>query len=212
MREVDLALAADAEATLPSLIEAVKKLTTPERRSFFEARGKKIPSQANLTVTQSIAQDVIETLEAVEIPGNLPLQLTSFIGRKTELVMIKRLLRGQDRVRLLTLVGAGGCGKTRLALQVAEQLLADYPQGVWFVDLAPLTDPNLLPRMTAALFGLPEMQGQEITKSLVGFLRAKKILILFDNCELILRAVAELAEVRRVGVARKRRAAARRRR
>ena len=75
-------------------------------------------------------------------PNNLPLQLTSFIGREAEIAEVKRLLAG---TRLLTLTGVGGCGKTRLALQVAGFLRADYPDGVWMVELAPLSEPTLVP-------------------------------------------------------------------
>ena len=158
------------------------------------ARGEDIPSSGKLTLVQSIEKEITQTLEIASIPSNLPLQLTSFIGRETEIEEIKRLLHGGEKVRLVTLVGAGGCGKTRLALQVAEGLVLDFPHGVWFVDLAPLTDPNLIPRTVASILGLPEISAQETIKSLIAYLRSKKILILFDNCEHILSGVASLVE------------------
>jgi predicted ATPase/DNA-binding XRE family transcriptional regulator len=158
------------------------------------ARGENLPSSGNLIVRHSIKREVIETFEAGEIPTNLPLQLTSFIGREPEIEEIESLIRGEERHKLITLVGAGGCGKTRLALQVAGRIVHLYPDGVWFIDLAPLADPNLVPRTTASTLSISETQEEPITKTLVRFLQSKKILLLFDNCEHILESVAELAE------------------
>ena len=157
------------------------------------SRGESLPSGGKFTVTQSVSEELAETVETIEVPSNLPLQLTSFIGRETEIEELKRLLR-EEKFRLLTLVGAGGCGKTRLALQIAEQLVPDYPHGTWFVDLTPVTDSNLVPRTTAAILGISESHSQETIKNLVNFLRPKKTLIVFDNCEQILTGVAELIE------------------
>jgi len=157
------------------------------------SRGESLPSGGKFTVTQSVSEELAETVETIEVPSNLPLQLTSFIGRETEIKELKRLLR-EEKFRLLTLVGAGGCGKTRLALQIAEQLVPDYPHGTWFVDLTPVTDSNLVPRTTAAILGISESHSQETIKSLVNFLRPKKTLIVFDNCEQILTGVAQLIE------------------
>ena len=158
------------------------------------ARGDDLSSSGKLMLVQSIEKKFTQTFETASVPSNLPLQLTSFIGRETEIEEIKQLLQGAEKIRLLTLVGAGGCGKTRLALQVAEGLVLDFPNGVWFVDLAPLTDPNLIPRTVASILGLPETSGQETIKSLITFLRSKKVLILFDNCEHILPGVSSVAE------------------
>ena len=157
-------------------------------------RGENLPPGGKFTVTQSISEEVAETVETFEIPSNLPLQLTSFIGRGKEVEEIKRLLQGEERVRLLTLVGAGGCGKTRLALQVAEQLVPHYLHGVWFVDLTAVTDSKLLARNVASILGIAESQGQESINSLTSFLRLKKMLIVFDNCEQILTGAAQLIE------------------
>ena len=156
-------------------------------------RGETLPSGGKFTVTQSVSEELAETVETIEVPSNLPLQLTSFIGRETETEELKRLLQ-EEKFRLLTLVGAGGCGKTRLALQIAEQIVPDYPDGTWFVDLTPVTDSNLVPRTTAAILGISESHSQETIKNLVNFLRPKKTLIVFDNCEQILTGVAPLIE------------------
>src|SRR5262249_8177256 len=96
--------------------------------------------------------------------------------------------------RLLTLTGAGGCGKTRLALQVAADLLEDYPDGVWLVELAALTDPALVPRTVAAALGVREEPGRPIMAMLGETLRTKRLLLVLDNCEHLLAACAPLAE------------------
>jgi predicted ATPase/transcriptional regulator with XRE-family HTH domain/tetratricopeptide (TPR) repeat protein len=122
---------------------------------------------------------------------NLPAQLTSFVGRERELVEVRRLL---GATRLLTVTGAGGCGKTRLALRVATDLLASYADGIWFVDLAPLSDPALVTRTVASAAGVPEKSGQPILESLLYVMRVQKVLLLLDNCEHLIDTCAGLAE------------------
>src|SRR5262249_3378093 len=89
---------------------------------------------------------------------------------------------------------AGGCGKTRLALQVAADLLDDYPDGIWFVELAPLADPALVPQAVATTLGLKEEAGKPLIQTLVDRLRAKHLLLLLDNCEHLLAGCASLAD------------------
>ncbi len=136
-------------------------------------------------------------------PHNLPLQLTSFIGREKEIAEVKRLLRGPDRtglqdpsglVRLLTLTGAGGVGKTRLALQVASDLLQSFPDGVWLIELAPLSDPALVPQTVAVVLGVKEEPGRPLQATLTDHLRGKQALLILDNCEHLVQASAQLAE------------------
>ncbi|HEU5102119.1 MAG TPA: tetratricopeptide repeat protein, partial [Roseiflexaceae bacterium] len=121
---------------------------------------------------------------------NLPAQLTSFIGRTHELAAVTRLL---TTTRLLTLTGAGGCGKTRLALQVATQLLDAYPDGVWWVELATLADAALLPQAVAAMVEVREQPGQPLLETLSDSLHTKAMLLLLDNCEHLIEACAQLA-------------------
>jgi len=124
-------------------------------------------------------------------PNNLPLQPTTFIGRDKELAELKRLIAA---ARILTLTGAGGCGKTRLALQLAADSLERFPDGVWLVELAPLSDPGLVPQTAASVLGLEEEAGKAITTTLVAHLKDKRALMLLDNCEHLLGACAVLAD------------------
>lgn len=123
-------------------------------------------------------------------PNNLPAALTSFIGRKRESAEIKRLLA---QARLVTLAGPGGSGKTRLAIQVATDLLTESPDGSWLVSLASLTDPALVPQHVAAAVGVREESDQPILETLAGALAGKRMTIVLDNCEHLVAASAALA-------------------
>lgn len=131
----------------------------------------------------------LRTLDA--LPNNLPVQLSSFVGRANEIMEVAQLLHES---RLLTLTGSGGCGKTRLALQVAADVLDRYPEGVWWVDLAGLTDPALVPSAAASAMSIVEIHGMELTDTLARFIGAKSMLLILDNCEHLLSACAELAD------------------
>jgi predicted ATPase/transcriptional regulator with XRE-family HTH domain len=122
---------------------------------------------------------------------NLPAQLTSFIGREQEIADIKGLLA---TTRLLTLTGIGGCGKTRLALQVALDLLPAFPDGIWLVELAPVSDPALVPRVIATAVGIQEQPGQGILETLLFALGPRRALLLFDTCEHLIETGACLAD------------------
>jgi predicted ATPase/class 3 adenylate cyclase len=125
-------------------------------------------------------------------PHNLPTQLTSFVGREREIGEVAGLLEKQ---RLVTLTGSGGTGKTRLALRVAEQLLGQYPNGVWFVELASLGDPDLVPRTTIAALGMQESTSQSLMAQLQNYLKEKQLLLLLDNCEHILEDCARMTDI-----------------
>jgi predicted ATPase/DNA-binding winged helix-turn-helix (wHTH) protein len=129
---------------------------------------------------------------------NLPAPLTSFIGRERELVEIKRLL---PDTRLLTLVGIGGIGKTRLALQVAAEVMAAYRDGVWLVNLAPLADPMLVPSAVAQVLAVRESVGTPLVESLCRQVKGRQLLLVLDNCEHVLEACAQLAEAMLRGAA-----------
>lgn len=123
--------------------------------------------------------------------NNLPMQLTSFIGREAEMREIGALLLD---ARLLTLTGAGGCGKTRLALQVGADVLDRFPDGIWLVDLAPVADPGLLGSAIAAALSVREVPGQEIVDTLTRQLSGRAALVILDNCEHLIAACASVAE------------------
>ncbi|MGH2372497.1 MAG: ATP-binding protein [bacterium] len=125
------------------------------------------------------------------MPNNLPLQLTSFIGRDREKAEVRQLLAA---TRLLTFTGVGGVGKTRLALQVAAEVLEDFKYGVWLVDLAPIADPHLTPRAVAAALHVREQAGRLLFTTLSDYLRNKNLLLLLDNCEHVLSMCAELVD------------------
>ena len=128
------------------------------------------------------------------LPPPLPLPLTTLLGRDAELAVLARLL-GRPDVRLVTVVGPGGVGKTRLALEVAAQRRGDYAGGVWFVDLAPLGDPALVVPAIAHTLGVRERGGRPLRAALEDELREKHLLLLLDNCEQVLGAAPALAHL-----------------
>jgi predicted ATPase/Tfp pilus assembly protein PilF len=124
------------------------------------------------------------------LPNNLPRQLTSFVGRVYEMREVKVMV---PETPLLTLTGPGGVGKTRLAIQVAAELVDAFEDGLWLVELAPLTDPDLVGQTVASTLGVSE-PGRRVTDALVDYLRDRHLLLLLDNCEHVLGAVAEIAD------------------
>lgn len=122
---------------------------------------------------------------------NIPAALSSFVGREREMVEVQRSLA---MTRLLTLTGAGGTGKTRLATEAARELAGAYPDGAWMVDASALSDPQLLTRAAAAAFGVREQPEQPLITSLADALRPKETLLVLDNCEHLIDACAHLSE------------------
>ena len=131
----------------------------------------------------------LRSLEAT--PNNLPQQLTSFVGRERELVDVRKQLA---ETRLLTLLGGGGLGKTRLSLQVAANALDAFPDGAWLVELAPINDPRLVPQAVASVLGVKEEPGLPVIDALLKFVGDRHLLLILDNCEHLVQACAELAK------------------
>jgi non-specific serine/threonine protein kinase len=161
---------------LAELLMEQLQVATDERESFIRfARGGEL--------TKSIL--------TVEPRDNLPIQLTSFIGREKEIAEIKNLVADN---RLVTLTGAGGTGKTRLSLQVSAQLLDEFKDGVWLIDLAPYTDPLLVQQAIAVTLRVHEQPGRSFLDILKDYLAKKNMLLLLDNCEHLIEACAQVAD------------------
>jgi predicted ATPase/class 3 adenylate cyclase len=155
----------------------LKDLTRPER--LYQATAAGLPSD-------------FPPLRSLDVlPNNLPIQLTSFIGREQEVRELSSRLR---TARLLTLTGAGGIGKTRLAIQVAAEVLAGFRDGVWLVELASIADPALVPPAVAAILGVREQLGRPLADTLSDYLRPRAALLVLDNCEHLVDACAQLAQ------------------
>lgn len=165
-------------------------------RDMGEHRLKDMPEPVH--VYQLIHADLradFPALKSVDsLPNNLPTQLSSFVGRASELKQLRELLHTTS---LLTLTGSGGSGKTRLALKLGQELLPEFPDGVWIVELAAISDSTQIPFAMLRALGLQEQADRRIEDVIVGHLAPKSALILLDNCEHILNPCAELvAQVR----------------
>ena len=126
------------------------------------------------------------------LPGNLPRQVTSFVGRDAECAALADLLR--DRV-LVTLIGVGGVGKTRLAVQVAAEVAPGFPGGAWLCELAPVSDPDAVWDTLAVTFGVQPFPGRGVDESVLEYLGPKRIVMVLDNCEHLLDGVARVVSV-----------------
>ena len=133
------------------------------------------------------------------VSEGLPLQLTSFVGRTAQIAELSRIVTEN---RLVTLTGAGGSGKTRLAVQVAGQIAAQFRDGAQYVDLAPITEPDLVPATTARTLGLPDVPGRSATDTLLRFIADRQMLLVLDNCEHLLDATAALVAAMLAGLPR----------
>jgi predicted ATPase/class 3 adenylate cyclase len=154
-------------------------------------KGLHAPLHLYQLVAPGLTQDfpAIPSLEA--FPNNLPVQLTSFIGREKEIAEIERLL---GSARLVTLTGSGGTGKTRLSQEAGTQTLPNFPHGVWLVELASLTEPSQIMPALAQAFGLQELPFNSLTNVVKDYLRDKKLLLILDNCEHLIAACSHLAD------------------
>ena len=139
----------------------------------------------------AVGAGTVTVLPAVERPGNLPVSLSSFVGREREL---SELAEALVDTRLLTLTGAGGCGKTRLALRVAGELTDRFPDGAWWVELAPLGDERLVGAAVAEALGVRPLPGVTELGAACAYLAPRRALLILDNCEHLLAACAEAAE------------------
>jgi predicted ATPase len=148
--------------------ERIFQLTHPDLRAEFPA---------------------LRSLEST--PNNLPQQLNSFVGREREMTEVRAML---TQHRLVTLLAMGGVGKSRLSIQLGAEVLEDFPDGVWLVELAPIADVADVPQAVAAVLGVKEEAAEGLTAALTRFVSDRRLLLVIDNCEHVVRSVAELAK------------------
>ena len=162
-------------------------------RDMGEHRLKDLraPQRLYQLSTPDLPQDFPPIKSLDTQPNNLPIQLTSFVGREREIDEIKALL---NTARLVSLTGSGGTGKTRLSIEVGTQELAHFANGVWLIELAPLSDPAQIIPALAQAFGLQELPFNPLASLVVDYLRDKKLLLILDNCEHLIEACARLAD------------------
>jgi non-specific serine/threonine protein kinase len=172
------------ENTLQAHVSALRKVLGPQAITTVSGHGYRFGLE--------VVRDADLLAPAVPTRHNLPQALTSFIGRDREIATIKRWL---TTTRLLTLSGAGGCGKSRLALQVAGTLLEEYADGVWLVELAPLGDPSHMGHAVATALGVTEEPGKALVETLAEWLGSRRLLLVLDNAEHLLEACARLADL-----------------
>jgi predicted ATPase/class 3 adenylate cyclase len=154
-------------------------------------KGFLTPEHLWQVLAPGLLQDFPPLQTLLGIPNNLPFQTTSFIGRENELAEIDQLL---GAAHLLTLTGSGGTGKTRLALQAAERVLDSFKDGVWWIELGPLSDPVLLPNAIASVLGIHEEPGRPLLAALTDWLRDRELLLILDNCEHLVQACSQFCD------------------
>ena len=149
------------------------------------------PSDETNTLFEHVKKSNTSGASVNLVKSNLPIPLTSFIGREQELKTLKDIF---NKTRLLTLTGVGGCGKTRLSIELAAQISDQFAEGVWWVELAAIQDEALVPQTIRRTLGLSESQVDSAEESIVKFLQSKQTLLVLDNCEHVVHASARLAE------------------
>ena len=183
---------AEALAQYQRLQEALSKQLGTEPGTATKRLRDEIASSEFTSALSSHASPPHEEEPLYSSRHNLPAPRTTFIGREREMLEVKRELA---MTRLLTLTGTGGSGKTRLALEVARDLIGAYPDGVWLAELAGLSDGDLVPGLVAAALGVQERPGIPLNDVIVDTIREKRILLVLDNCEHLVDATANLAGV-----------------
>lgn len=181
----------------------------PEGASLRDMGARRLKGLLNpVELWQVLATDLpsefppLQTLDA--LPNNLPTQLNRFVGRERQVAEVKALLTGAGRpgdpARLFTLTGPGGAGKTRLSLQAAAEALEAFKDGAWFVELAPIDDPELVPQAIARVFGVSEGPGRPIREALKDYLREKELLLVLDNFEQVMPVASLVKELLTAGL------------
>ena len=172
------------EAALHVQVSALRKVVGSDAITTVSGRGY----QFTLPVTTGDG----EANRASRSKHNLPYQLTSFVGREQEIAQLEELVTTN---RLVTLTGAGGAGKTRLAIEVASRLVDAFPDGVWLVELAALSDPRLVPQAVAQVLEVKEQPTRPLIDTLSDHLASKKLLLVLDNAEHLLEGCVQLVDL-----------------
>lgn len=168
----------------------LKDLTLLELGEHY-LKGLVRPEKIYQLIAPDLQKDFPPLNSISKSASNLPIQLTSFVGREKEIEEIKALLNSS---RLVTLTGSGGTGKTRLSIEVGTQLLSSFSNGVWMIELAPLSDESQIIPALAQAFGLQELPFNPLKNMVLDYLRDKKLLLILDNCEHLIAACARLAD------------------
>ena len=171
------------EAALQMQISSLRKILGRDAIVTVTARGYRFALEATCVDVEDVSGKAAPT-------HNLPQSLSTFVGREKQVLELKALLR---RTRLLTLMGSGGCGKTRLAMHTAAELIGEYPDGVWLVEFAAMADPQLVPDAVARVFGLKEQSGKALVQTIADHLASKNLLMVLDNAEHVLEACAQMS-------------------
>jgi DNA-binding winged helix-turn-helix (wHTH) protein len=172
------------ENNLQVQVSSLRKLLGAQSVATVPGRGYRF----------TLEPEIDDSAPALALPPrrhNLPAQLTSFIGRQRQIADVCETL---TLMRLVTLVSVGGAGKTRLSQQVGARLLLEFPDGVWFVELAPVSDERRVPHALASVLGVKEDAGRPMIEALMRYAQGRRILVILDNCEHVLKASAELAK------------------
>ncbi len=186
-----------SESTLTSRISAVRKAigdTGGEGKLVRTIARKGLRFVGAVTegaTPRAAAPERKRESVAAAAANNLPLRTASFFGREDDVAHVRDMLGTQH---LVTLIGAGGIGKTTLALEIAAGILDRFPDGIWFVELAPVADPKLVPNTVADALGLVEEPGRPLLATLLNFVRSRELLIVLDNCEHVVEACARFAD------------------
>jgi len=180
-----------SEATYQIIQEHLPAVASVHNLGRHILKGLSIPEQIYQISTPDLQQEFPALKSQTHATNNLPTQLTSFIGRERELSEAKSRL---VRTHLLTLIGPGGTGKTRLSIQLGMQLLSDFEDGVWLAEFAPIADPALIIQTIASVFEIGEIPGVPLMVLVHNFLREKHLLLILDNCEHLVEASAKVVD------------------
>jgi predicted ATPase/class 3 adenylate cyclase len=176
---------ATADLARDGLPEGVELVDLGEHRLRDLSRAERVFQ----VVAPGLTRDFPDLQSLDVLPGNLPMQYSSFVGREREIAELATLLR---ETRIVTLTGVGGVGKTRLACQVSAEVLPEFRDGAWLVELARVRDPNVVVDAVASVVGVTPRPGVELVDTLAGYVRSKEMLLVLDNCEHLLDPVVDL--------------------